>query len=53
MNIRIIDRTFYIKNSPLSDFGDIIKSYVQLFLVGIYGLFFLTDSYEFSDPEFS
>ena len=34
-------------------FIGILKSHIQLFLSSIYGLFVLTDIYEYSDPEFS
>jgi glucose/arabinose dehydrogenase len=44
---------FIVKNPPLADLGGIFKSYVQIFLAGIYSLFFLNDTYEYSDPEFS
>jgi len=44
---------FIVKNPPLAGFGGVFKSYVQFFLASIYGLFFLTDNYEYSDPEFS
>jgi glucose/arabinose dehydrogenase len=30
-----------------------LMSHIQLFLASVYSLFFLTDSYEYSDPEFS
>ena len=44
---------FIVKNPPLGDLGGMIKSHVQIFLASIYSQFFLTDSYEYSDPEFS
>ena len=44
---------FIVKNPPLADVGGVFKSYVQIFLASIYSLFFLSDNYEYSDPEFS
>ena len=44
---------FIVKNPPLADVGGVFKSHVQIFLASIYSIFFLTDNYEYSDPEFS
>ena len=40
-------------NQYLADVGGVFKSHVQIFLASIYSIFFLTDNYEYSDPEFS
>ena len=44
---------FIVSDPPLAGVGGIIKSHIQLFLTSIYSIFFLSEQYEYSDPEFS
>jgi len=38
---------------PTPDFAGVWKSHIMLFLANIFGSFFLSNHYEYSDPEFS
>tara|TARA_Y100000310_G_scaffold331678_1_gene405689 strand:- start:1483 stop:2727 length:1245 start_codon:yes stop_codon:yes gene_type:complete len=40
-------------NQSLANVSGVLKSHLQIFLANIYSIFFLTDNYEYSDPEFS
>ena len=44
---------FIVSDPPLAGVGGIIKSHIQLFLTSIYSIFFLSEQYEYSEPEFS